>query len=93
MSGADPGPGEVEEVVGLDGRELLIVRPRDSEALLDEEAFEQEELLPYWAELWPSALALARAVGGRGAAPRARARARLRPRPAGRSPPRWPAGA
>ncbi|UGS36622.1 class I SAM-dependent methyltransferase [Capillimicrobium parvum] len=65
MSGADPGPDEVEEVVGLDGRELLIVRPRDSEALLDEEAFEQEELLPYWAELWPSALALARAVGGR----------------------------
>ena len=46
MSGADPGPGEVEEVVGLDGRELLIVRPRDSEALLDEVAFEQEELLP-----------------------------------------------
>jgi predicted nicotinamide N-methyase len=30
--------------------------------LLDEEAFEHEEFLPYWAELWPSAIALAREV-------------------------------
>ena len=44
------------------GREILVLRPRDSEALLDEEAFEHEEFLPYWAELWPSAVALARAV-------------------------------
>ncbi|HEX6021059.1 MAG TPA: methyltransferase domain-containing protein [Solirubrobacter sp.] len=55
----------VEEVVGIGGRELSILRPRDVEALLDEEAFEQDEFLPYWAELWPSALALARAVGVR----------------------------
>src|SRR5947207_11910685 len=57
--------GLVEEVVVLRGRELLVRRPRDSEALLDEHAFEHEEYLPYWAELWPSALALARAIGGR----------------------------
>lgn len=49
----------------LPGRELLLQRPRDAEALLDEEAFAHEELLPYWAELWPSALALADAVVGR----------------------------
>jgi predicted nicotinamide N-methyase len=55
----------VEEVVPLRGRDLRLLRPRDSEALLDEEAFEHEEFLPYWAELWPSALALARAVAGR----------------------------
>jgi predicted nicotinamide N-methyase len=55
----------VEEVVGLDGRDLRVLRPRDSEALLDEEAFGHEEFLPYWAELWPSGVALARAVGGR----------------------------
>ena len=55
----------VEETVALRGRALSILRPRDSEALLDEEAFEQEEFLPYWAELWPSALALARAVAAR----------------------------
>lgn len=55
----------VEEVVGLGGRDVVIERPRDSEELLSEEAFEREELLPYWADLWPSALALARAVAGR----------------------------
>jgi predicted nicotinamide N-methyase len=58
-------PDLVEEIVPLPGRELAVLRPRDSEALLDEEAFEHEEFLPYWAELWPSALALARAVSTR----------------------------
>jgi predicted nicotinamide N-methyase len=55
----------VEDVVALAGRQILMLRPRDSEALLDEGAFEQEEFLPYWADLWPSALGLARAVAGR----------------------------
>jgi predicted nicotinamide N-methyase len=55
----------VEEAVGVHGRELRVLRPRDAEALLDEEAFEHEEFLPYWADLWPSALALARAIGAR----------------------------
>jgi predicted nicotinamide N-methyase len=41
------------------------MRPRDSDELIAEEAFEQEELLPYWAELWPSSVALARAIGSR----------------------------
>ena len=52
----------VEEVVPLQSGELAVLRPRDSEALIDEEAFEREELMPYWAELWPSGVALARAV-------------------------------
>jgi predicted nicotinamide N-methyase len=52
----------VENVVALPGRELLILAPRDREALLSEEAFAQEEFLPYWAELWPSGVALARAI-------------------------------
>jgi predicted nicotinamide N-methyase len=55
----------VEEVVALDGRDLRLLRPRDAEALLDEDAFEHEEYLPYWAELWPSSLALARTVAAR----------------------------
>jgi predicted nicotinamide N-methyase len=55
----------VEEVVGIGGRDLCVLRPRDAEALLSEEAFDHEEFLPYWAELWPSASALARAVGVR----------------------------
>jgi predicted nicotinamide N-methyase len=54
----------VEEVIPLPGRELVVRRPRDSEALIDEEAFEREERMPYWAELWPSGVALARAVWG-----------------------------
>jgi predicted nicotinamide N-methyase len=55
----------VEHVVALPGRELLLLAPRDRDALLSEEAFEREEYLPYWAELWPSALALARALARR----------------------------
>jgi predicted nicotinamide N-methyase len=54
-----------EHVVALPGGELVLLAPRDRDALLSEEAFEQEEFLPYWAELWPSALALARAVARR----------------------------
>jgi len=47
------------------GRELSVLRPRDTEALLDEHAFEDDEFLPYWAELWPSGVALAREVAPR----------------------------
>jgi predicted nicotinamide N-methyase len=54
----------VEAGVVLPRRTLTIWRPRSAEALLDEEAFEREEFLPYWAELWPSGLALARHVAG-----------------------------
>jgi predicted nicotinamide N-methyase len=56
----------VEETVVLGDRDLTILRPRDGEALLDEEAFAtRDEYLPYWVELWPSGLALARAMHGR----------------------------
>ena len=49
----------------LGERDLAVLRPRDSEALIDEQAFEHEEYLPYWAELWPSGQALARQVAVR----------------------------
>jgi predicted nicotinamide N-methyase len=52
----------VEESVDVGGLTLSILRPRQAEALLSEEAFEHEEFLPYWAELWPSGIALARVV-------------------------------
>ncbi len=55
----------IEEIVPLPGRELAVLRPRDAESLLDEEAFEREERMPYWAELWPSGVALAKALVGR----------------------------
>jgi predicted nicotinamide N-methyase len=55
----------VEESVPLRGVALQVLRPRDAEALLDDHAFEHEEYLPYWAELWPSGVALARRVAVR----------------------------
>jgi predicted nicotinamide N-methyase len=48
------------------GADLVIARPRDPAALLDEERFAaQDEFLPYWADLWPSARALARTLAAR----------------------------
>ena len=47
-----------DRVLGLD-----LLRPASPESLIDEERFEREdEFLPYWAELWPAALALAEAL-------------------------------
>jgi predicted nicotinamide N-methyase len=53
----------VEEAVELAGRELTLLRPASADALIDEAAFDDDEFLPYWAELWASGVALARAVG------------------------------
>jgi len=53
----------IEERVELAGRTVSLLRPPSADALIDEEAFDEDEFLPYWAELWPSGLALARAAG------------------------------
>lgn len=56
----------VEEVVPLGSRDVALLRPRDADALLDEAAFEErDEYVPYWADLWPSAVLLARTLAGR----------------------------
>ena len=55
-------PAYVEEVIEVAGRRLSLLRPPSADELIDEEAFDEDEFLPYWAELWPSGLALARAV-------------------------------
>lgn len=55
---------ELEEQIVLGTTELIIRRPADVESLIDEERFADREFLPYWAELWPSGLALARFVAG-----------------------------
>jgi predicted nicotinamide N-methyase len=68
LPGRDPSPSIddlVEHVVALPRHELALLAPRDTDALLSEEAFAREEFLPYWAELWPSALALARVIAKR----------------------------
>ena len=50
------------ETIRAGGVELTLARPAEPEALLDEEAFADDEFLPYWAELWPAGLALADAL-------------------------------
>lgn len=42
-----------------------LLRPRRPDDLIDERAFARDEFLPYWAELWPSASALARVAAAR----------------------------
>jgi predicted nicotinamide N-methyase len=49
----------VETEVAVGDVRLSLLRPPDAEALIDETRFDVDEFLPYWAELWPSALALA----------------------------------
>jgi predicted nicotinamide N-methyase len=44
------------------GVTLSLLRPEAPDALIDEAAFAVDEFLPYWAELWPAALALAEAL-------------------------------
>jgi predicted nicotinamide N-methyase len=56
---------DVLERIALPIGEVALARPRDAEELITEEGFEKEEFLPYWAELWTSAVALADAVARR----------------------------
>jgi predicted nicotinamide N-methyase len=49
-----------EEAFEHDGFHVKVILPRAADALIDESAFNTDERLPYWAELWPSARALVR---------------------------------
>jgi predicted nicotinamide N-methyase len=46
----------------IGGREVRIHHPRNADDLIDEKAFEEDERLPYWADVWPSARVLAERV-------------------------------
>ena len=70
-SATEPGDGGdgfddplVLETVRLprSGRTLEVWRPDDTDALLDRAADDPEQNLPYWAEIWPSGIALADAL-------------------------------
>ena len=55
--------------IDVDGEPFSITHPRNAEALIDEAAFNHDERLPYWADVWPASIALARtvrALDGRG---------------------------
>ena len=47
------------------GGRYRITHPISADDLIDEDDFDRDERLPYWAELWPSALALARHLSER----------------------------
>ncbi|MBI4586828.1 MAG: methyltransferase domain-containing protein [Planctomycetes bacterium] len=57
-----------ETVLEFGGRRVVMTRIADFEELLagiDPASFAEDERLPYWAELWPSAVALAEHLDGR----------------------------
>jgi len=56
--------GLSESVVEVGDRTYRILHPASADALIDYEDFDRDERLPYWAELWPSAIALARHLSG-----------------------------
>jgi predicted nicotinamide N-methyase len=41
---------------------VTLRRPPNADELIDEDAFDEDEFLPYWAEVWASGVALARIV-------------------------------
>ena len=55
----------LDEEIEVAGRTLRILRPPQADALIDEETFDEDEFLPYWAELWPSGVALAEVIAAR----------------------------
>jgi predicted nicotinamide N-methyase len=65
--------GAVASPVRVGDAEVEILRPPRAEDLISDEDFARDERLPYWAELWPSAVVLA----GEVAAERGRGRALL----------------
>lgn len=59
-----------ETLVDLERRQVRILHPANADDLISEEDFIRDERMPYWADLWPSALMLSRAMvneNGKGA--------------------------
>jgi predicted nicotinamide N-methyase len=56
-------------IVDVNGEPFSIVHPGNADSLIDEAAFNHDERLPYWADVWPASIALSRtvrAMDGRG---------------------------
>ena len=50
----------VEGEVEVGGATFAVLRPRSAEDLISEDDFARDERLPYWADVWPSSIALGR---------------------------------
>ncbi len=63
---ADAVSRRIRESIILEGKSFVIDRPADSDLLLDHPAvhtaFAADEYMPYWADLWPGARMLAKAI-------------------------------
>ena len=53
---------EVEIVLPVSRDRVHVLKPVDADSLLDASVHDPEQNLPYWAEIWPSGLALAEAI-------------------------------
>jgi predicted nicotinamide N-methyase len=54
----------VEERFTFGGTALVVERPGNPADMIDEERFARDEYMPYWAEIWPAGVELARHVAG-----------------------------
>lgn len=52
----------VEQTISAGGRSFDLLKPRSPDELISEDDFNLDERLPYWADVWPSALCLAEQV-------------------------------
>lgn len=52
----------VEQAFEAAGRRFELLKPRSPDELISEEDFNRDERLPYWADVWPSALCLAERI-------------------------------
>jgi predicted nicotinamide N-methyase len=50
--------------VGVGAHSIDLVHPASPDELINEEDFERDERLPYWADVWPAAIVLARRIAG-----------------------------
>ncbi len=55
----------VEDSIAAGPLRLSVLRPRDPDAMIDEARFDENEFMPYWAQLWASGIALAAVVAAR----------------------------
>lgn len=55
----------IETTLTVGDRALTLLHPESAEDLIDEEEFERDERMPYWADIWPSARILAAYVARR----------------------------
>ncbi len=52
----------VDANIVVQGRSYALIKPRSVDELIDEEAFNRDERIPYWADVWPSARVLAERI-------------------------------